>query len=124
MIKQIFAIRDAKAEAFHTPFYQQTKGAAIRAISDYANEEGSPLNKHPEDYMLFQLGAYNELSGEIRSLDQPEPIISVLELMTDRPLTPETTNTIQAIRAVNGLDPLPGQRDLEQAIADAVNKNQ
>lgn len=123
-IKQIFCIRDAKAEAFHQPFFSQTKGAAIRAISDYANEQNSPLNKHPEDYMLFHIGAFHEISGEIRGLDQPEPIISVLELMTDTPLTKENTDQMQQIRKANGLPPLPGQKDLEQAIADAVNKNQ
>ena len=124
MIKQIFAIRDSKAEAFHQPFYAQTKGAAIRAISDYANEPNSPLGKHPEDYMLFHIGAYHEGSGEIRGLEQVEPIISVMELMTDTPLTKENTQQMQKIRAANGLPPLPGQADLEQAIADAVNKNE
>jgi len=123
MIKQIFAIRDAKAEAFHTPFYAPTQGAAIRTISDYANEKGSPLNNHPEDYMLFQLGAYNELSGEIRPLEQIEPIISILELMTDTPLNKENVEKMQKIRSANGMAPLPGQKDLEQAIADAVNGN-
>ena len=124
MIKQIFAIRDSKAEAFHTPFYSQTKGAAIRSISDYANEKGSPLNVHPEDYMLWHIGAFNEISGEIRPLEQPEPVISVLELMTDTPLDKENLKKMQTVRANAGLPPLPGQKDLEQAIADAVNKNQ
>ena len=124
MIKQIFAVRDVKAEAFHTPFYAQTKGAAIRTISDYANEKGTPLNMHPEDYMIFHIGAYHEGSGEIRGLEQPEPVISVLELITDRPVDKTFIENVKQIRSQNGLGQLPGQSELEDAIADAVNKNQ
>ena len=122
MIKQIFAIRDVKAEAFHTPFYAQTKGAAIRTISDYANEKGTPLNQHPEDYMLFHIGAFSEMSGEIRGLEQPEPVITVLELMTDIPVTKQHVEKIDQQRVANGQEPL-AQIDLESAIANAMNHN-
>jgi hypothetical protein len=123
-IKQIFAVRDAKAEAYQQPFFSHSKGAAIRAVADYANEEGTPLNKHPEDYMLFHIGAWSEMSGEIRGLEQPEAIISILELMTDKPLTKENLQRMQNVRQANGLPPLPGQSELEDAIADAINKKQ
>lgn len=122
MIQQIFALRDAKVEAFMRPFFCRSKGEAIRTISDYAAEENSPLHRHPEDYMLFQLGAYSEGSGEIRGLDQPEPVISVLELMTDRPLDQKYIEQVKQVRKLNGLPELPGQAELEDAIAAAVDK--
>lgn len=122
MKKEIFAIRDSKAEAFHTPFYQQTVGQAIRTVSDYVNNEQSDLSRHPEDYMLFHVGTWWEGSGIIQPLEQPEPVITLLELQENVPITTEHANNVQSVRnthtqAVNGLAPTK-QATLNEAVAN------
>lgn len=62
---KIYAIRDAKMETFNRPFYMPADGAAIRAFQDECNNKESELNKHPEDYALYELGLFNEDDGEI-----------------------------------------------------------
>lgn len=70
MIKNVFAIRDAKAELFGNPFYEGTKGSAIRAFSDLVNREdgNNMVNRHPGDYALFHLGTYDDSDGKFVSV--------------------------------------------------------
>ncbi len=60
-----FTIRDSAAEAFMRPFFAQSKGAAIRSFSDEVNGGDSPISQHPEDYTLFELGVFDELTGRL-----------------------------------------------------------
>lgn len=64
---EIFAIRDAKAEAFLQPFFMQNAGAALRAFGDSVNDEKCPFNKHPEDYAIYSVGSFDDSTGEIVS---------------------------------------------------------
>lgn len=67
-----FSIRDAKAEAFMRPFFAPTRGLAVRTFSDLVNSgNGESVAKHPEDFCLFQVGEFDELTGELVNLDQP-----------------------------------------------------
>lgn len=64
MIQKVFAIRDSKAMAFLQPFYSISTGAAVRAFSDAVNEKGSNFAKHPEDYLLFEIGEFDDNTGD------------------------------------------------------------
>lgn len=67
-----FSIRDAKAEAFMRPFFASTRGLAIRAFVDLVNSgNGEPVAKHPDDFALFCIGEFDELTGELVKLEQP-----------------------------------------------------
>lgn len=68
MIQKVFGVRDGKAMAFLQPFFSASVGAAVRAFSDAVNEDGkSPLTKHPEDYILYELATFDDNSGEFFS---------------------------------------------------------
>lgn len=73
----IIAVRDRSADAYMTPFFAGSVGMAIRSFSDEVNR-ASPdniLNRHPEDFDLFQLGIFNVQSGEVfASEDMPRQI--------------------------------------------------
>lgn len=85
MIMLIFSIFDDKAEVFSKPFYDPTIGAALRNFQDAAKDPQTTFNKHPEDFTLFQLGHFDDLTGELIKLDepkllgQPEPVNQVHE---------------------------------------------
>lgn len=64
MVQKVFAVRDSKAQAFLQPFFSVSTGAAVRAFGDAVNEGNSPLAKHPEDYLLFELGEFDDNTGE------------------------------------------------------------
>lgn len=64
MIQKMFGVRDGKALAFLQPFFSISAGAAIRAFGDAVNESNSVFGKHPEDYVLYELGTFDDNSGE------------------------------------------------------------
>lgn len=63
MIHRIFAVRDAKVEAFLQPFFTQTAGSAIRSISEVVNDPQHTFAKHHGDYALYKLGEFDDESG-------------------------------------------------------------
>lgn len=69
MLLKMFCVRDTKAEAYDRPFYAESRGTAIRSFGDAANDSSHPFNKHPEDYVLFELGEYDTDSANIRLLE-------------------------------------------------------
>lgn len=58
-----YAVRDAKAEAYLRPFFTETRGLAVRSFSDAVNDKSSPFFTHPEDYSLWELGAFEQDTG-------------------------------------------------------------
>ncbi len=60
----MFSIYDSKAEAYIQPFYSQTTGTAIRSFETAVNENGHDFNKYAGDYTLFELGEFDQATGE------------------------------------------------------------
>lgn len=69
-----FSVYDSKAECFKNPFPMRTKNEAIRAFSDVSNDQQTEIGKHPEDFTLFYLGSYDELTGKFCNESTPEPL--------------------------------------------------
>lgn len=68
MITKIFSVFDSKASYFGRPFDDQSDSSAIRNFSDAVNDGSNPNNlwhKHPEDFSLFQVGEFDNLTGEL-----------------------------------------------------------
>lgn len=77
---QIFSIYDKKAQAYANPFYYHQKGQAIRAFEDAVNDVQSPFFKHPEDFCLFLVGEWDDCTGTIKPLANPQPIEEALSV--------------------------------------------
>lgn len=92
MTLKIFAIYDAKTEAYHQPFFLQTKGQAIRAFSDAANDPKTEFSRHPEDYTLFEIGEYDDQTGSVHNLTVNLALGSALELQS------RSKNSLQAVQ--------------------------
>ena len=68
MILQVFAVYDIKARAYMSPFFMPNREMAVRAFSTGVNEEKSELNKHPADFTLFHIGAFDDETGNLEPL--------------------------------------------------------
>jgi len=79
MKQKIFTIYDKKAEAYNTPWFQQTHGLAERIFRDESNNPESSINKHPEDYTLYYLGEYDQNTGEMEIPHPPKPVMEAVE---------------------------------------------
>lgn len=67
----ICAVRDRQLDAFMRPFAAQSRGQAIRSFTDETNRPDSELNKHPEDYELYQLAEWDDDTGRFTMPEKP-----------------------------------------------------
>lgn len=82
-ILQCVAIRDVKV-AFQRPFFAPTIGSAIRAFSDEVQriDANNEMSRHPADYALYHLGEYNDDTGAITPLSNPQLLIEAQQCLS------------------------------------------
>lgn len=78
MILRCYSIFDRKGLIYHPPFYQATDGMAVRAMTDAANDANSAFNKHPNDYVLYCVGEYDDQKG---ALIPCSPLVHVVDVI-------------------------------------------
>lgn len=73
MIQFIVSVKDRCANAFGRPFFVPSVGLAIRSFSDEVNRsaDDNQMNRHPEDFDLYELGTYDDESGIIYCHSSP-----------------------------------------------------
>ena len=81
MILKMYSIRDSKAEIYNRIWCLTTHGEAERAFRDLANDDGTTVGKHPEDYDLYYLGKFDDNSGKFEPVDSPEHIVKAVNLV-------------------------------------------
>lgn len=87
MIMRCYSVYDRKALVYNPPFYAPTDGAAIRIVSDAANDQNQ-LGRHPHDYVLFCVGTYDDQLGRLEPVVPLAHIIDVGALVTNQPPLP------------------------------------
>lgn len=70
----IFSIFDSKACYFHTPIFVKSRGDAIRSFIESSNDKTHFVGKNPEDYCLFELGSFDDITAFISVFDSPKSI--------------------------------------------------
>lgn len=61
----LFSVYDIKAEAFLPPWFQPNIYMAKRVFGDCVNDDDHAFGKHPNDYSLFQVGVFDDETGQI-----------------------------------------------------------
>lgn len=60
----VCAMFDRKAGVYGQPIVVASVGVAVRGFTDQVNGVDSTVNKHPEDFDLYQLGWYDDVEGK------------------------------------------------------------
>jgi hypothetical protein len=68
---KIFSLLDSKLESYGQPFFFQHPGQAVRFLQDLVRDGKNQVSQHPEDFRLFQLGAYDPTVGRFENLPVP-----------------------------------------------------
>lgn len=63
MVSGVFAVFDQKAHVYHAPFLSHNPATAMRLLSDVVADRSHSFGKHPMDYVLCQLGTFDDQSG-------------------------------------------------------------
>ena len=78
MKKVYYAVFDRKAEMYSAPFLEIKDGTAIRAIQDLViNSTDHAFAKHPQDFTLFKLGEFDDVTGVITGHEMPKKVIEI-----------------------------------------------
>lgn len=81
MIYKIFGIYDSKAEAYLPPFNMKSKGEAVRAVSELANDPKHNFCKYASDFTLFELGSWDDATAKFDLLSTPHSLGVLIEFV-------------------------------------------
>lgn len=95
----VYSVLDKAVGAFLQPFFSRSKGEAIRSFSDAVQDKSHQFYKHASDFLLMELGVFDDHSGVFQS-HEPVRIISALECIVDDEVFPPE-------KEVGGKRPLP-----------------
>lgn len=114
---RFFSIRDIKAESFMDPFMSQNAATAVRMVSQAVNDPAHQFNKYPEDYVLFEVGGWNQETGELES-QTPYKISGCLELITAQSFLESIgdRDLVDAAKAVSDERPFPADNSKAQSV--------
>lgn len=62
---KMFSLKDVKADVFGSPFVFSKVELAKRMCRDLARDSNSMLSRHPEDFHLYEIGEYEDLTGSV-----------------------------------------------------------
>ena len=68
-MKNVYSIRDMKAENCPVLFLSLSDGTALRDVRDAVNSSNSNLSRYPADFELIRIGIYDDVLGVITPTD-------------------------------------------------------
>lgn len=75
----MYSVYDIKAESYGRPYIIGTHAEAIREFSRAVNQEKSVFGANPEDYSLHYIGNFNQTSGQLIPLINPQHLSHATE---------------------------------------------
>lgn len=76
----VCAVRDSAVDAFSRPFFVPSTAMAVRSFRDEVLNSESPVHKHPADYVLYELGVFDEELGRFENLEAPRQLIRAQDI--------------------------------------------
>jgi len=71
MMTKIFSVYDSKAKCYATPFHMKTVAQALRSWQTIVNDPKTQFCEYPEDFTLYEIGEFSELTGTFENLKKP-----------------------------------------------------
>jgi len=92
MILRIYTLFDSKALIYNAPFFSPNHGVARRMCADLVTDMNTTVGRHPRDYVLYCLGAYDDNSGKFDVFEIKEHVVDLIALVG---IQPDDTNLFQ-----------------------------
>ncbi len=95
-----FAVLDQKAKAFLPPIFYPEVGQAVRVFSDCVNDKTHPFGLHPEDYVLYEIGLYDDAKALLEAYG-PEMVITGMQVVAEATVISDAQGVL-ALASVGG----------------------
>lgn len=106
MKTRCYSIYDRKALVYHTPYYAITDAVAVRTLSDAVTDPNGMFGRHPNDYVLFYVGEFDDSNGQFVPVQPLAHVIDaqalVKALQSEIPFPEGTTTDKPSSPAFNG----------------------
>lgn len=82
-VKCVMSVFDSASALYGQPFYVPAIAAAVRSVSDEANRAAAdnPLYQHPDDFELFHIGDFDDVSGLLTAVSPCVRVARVKDLV-------------------------------------------
>lgn len=87
MIHKAYIVYDSKALYYSSPFFMKSKGEAIRAFTESANDPTHTFGKYPADFTLFETGEFDDQVGVFEQYEAHHSLGTAMEFVArpDKP---------------------------------------
>lgn len=80
-ILKAFSILDAKASAYGRPMFFPTDAMVVRSLADAVSDTKSDLCRHAADFSMYEVGSFDEASGQLTPLQAPKYLAKCLDFV-------------------------------------------
>lgn len=82
-MRMLLALRDTKTGSFLAPITAATPGEAERTYFEILSQKGTVVEKHPRDFPLYEIGRFDEFTGQVYPLVDDEGKAALPRLLLD-----------------------------------------
>lgn len=87
MKQKVYSIYDVKGEIYGNPFYAPNRGLGIRIFAEIAQDGRTTLCRFPDDFVLFEIGEFENTACSFTLLAAPIRIGSARDLSKVAPMS-------------------------------------
>lgn len=82
---KVFSVYDSKGEVYSKPIVEINAGTALRSFADAAGavNQDNAISQHPEDYTLFELGRWDDETGNVTMHEAKVSLGVAIEFVKD-----------------------------------------
>lgn len=80
---KVFTIYDRKGEYYGSPFFAPSVGIALRNFAELASDDKSSVFKYPLDFVLFELGSFDDHDGSFSCHPTPRDVGNAESVLRD-----------------------------------------
>lgn len=88
MVLKAYSIYDRKGFFYHPPFFQAADGLAVRMFGDLCNDPQTQMGRHPNDFVLFAIGEYDDQKGQLAAYSPLVHVVDGTSLVNQRDQQP------------------------------------
>lgn len=68
MTIKMYSLYDKKTQVYGRPFFAHNDGHAVRLIQDELADNSFVVARHPDDFSLHCVGAFDDATGNVESM--------------------------------------------------------
>lgn len=86
MIVKVMSVYDVKAQSYKAPFFAIALGLGSRMFADACVDNEIGFKRHPEDYILYHIGEFDDNQGTFQNIVPPVLVARATDFVVKQPI--------------------------------------